>query len=31
MGKFLFDQYEETEWIAFMLGDYKGVEEELKN
>ena len=24
--QFLFDQYEETKWLAFMLGDYKGVE-----
>ena len=22
--QFLFDQYEETKWLAFMLGDYKG-------
>ena len=29
--QFLFDQYEETKWFAFMLGDYKGIEEELKN
>jgi len=26
--QFLFDQYEETEWLAFMLGDYKGETEE---
>lgn len=29
--QFLFDQYEETKWLAFMLGDYKGNEEALKN
>jgi len=25
--QFLFDQYEETKWFAFMLGDYQGIEE----
>jgi len=29
--QFLFDQYEETKWLAFMLGDYKGIDEESKN
>lgn len=26
--QFLFDQYEETKWFAFMLGDYKEIDEE---
>lgn len=26
--QFLFDQYEETKWFAFMLGDYKGTDDE---
>lgn len=29
--QFLFDQYEETKWFAFMLGDYEGIKEESKN
>jgi predicted PurR-regulated permease PerM len=29
--QFLFDQYDETKWLAFMLGDYKGAEEESKS
>ena len=29
--QFLFDQYEETKWLAFMLSDYKGIDEESKN
>ncbi len=29
--QFLFDQYEETKWLAFMLGDYQGNKEEIKN